>query len=63
MGPLYESPTTASSVDSTPQRLPGTPLSHASARSSGDSYSSGSSTRHLLAVAANNGANERAVHI
>lgn len=49
--PLYEGP--ISSVESTPQRLPGTPLSHASARSSGDSYTSGSSTRHLLAVVSN----------
>lgn len=46
-----------SSTESTPQRwplphhvtsLPGTPLSHISNRSSGDSYSSSSSTRHLL---------------
>ncbi|KAI8435342.1 hypothetical protein MSG28_003667 [Choristoneura fumiferana] len=32
--------------------LPGTPLSQASVRSSGDSYSSTSSTRQLLAAAA-----------
>lgn len=62
VGPLYES-ATASSVESTPQRMPGTPLSHASARSSGDSYTSGSSTRHLLAVVANNGSTDKAVHI
>ncbi|XP_072378518.1 E3 ubiquitin-protein ligase MGRN1 [Diabrotica undecimpunctata] len=48
--PLYEG-TNTSSVESTPQRLPGTPMSHASMRSSGDSYTSGSSTRHLLAIA------------
>jgi hypothetical protein len=62
-GPLYESTGATSSVESTPQRLPGTPMSHASARSSGDSYTSGSSTRHLLAVVAHNGLNEKAVHI
>ncbi|GJQ85228.1 hypothetical protein Trydic_g13068 [Trypoxylus dichotomus] len=62
-GGLYESSATPSSIESTPQRLPGTPLSHASARSSGDSYTSGSSTRHLLAVANLNGPTERAVHI
>ncbi|XP_077293165.1 mahogunin ring finger 1 isoform X2 [Arctopsyche grandis] len=47
-----------SSTESTPQRwalphhvtsLPGTPLSHLSNRSSGDSYSSSSSTKQLLA--------------
>lgn len=48
---IYEPSAPASSVDSTPQRLPGTPMSHASARSSQDSYTSGSSTRHLLSVA------------
>ncbi|KAJ8934681.1 hypothetical protein NQ318_015150 [Aromia moschata] len=48
-GPLYEGPG-PSSLESTPQRLPGTPHSHASVRSSADSYTSGSSTRHLLAV-------------
>ncbi|KAI4460691.1 mahogunin [Holotrichia oblita] len=62
-GALYENGATPSSMESTPQRLPGTPLSHASARSSGDSYTSGSSTRHLLAVANLNGPTEKAVHI
>ncbi|XP_044731665.1 probable E3 ubiquitin-protein ligase MGRN1 isoform X2 [Chrysoperla carnea] len=48
------------SIDNTPLRhplgasLPGTPLSHLSARSSGDSYSSSSSTRQLLTVIPNN---------
>lgn len=62
-GPLYDGTGTTSSLESTPQRVPGTPMSHASARSSGDSYTSGSSTRHLLAVVAHNGMNEKAVHI
>ncbi|XP_017779851.1 PREDICTED: E3 ubiquitin-protein ligase MGRN1 isoform X2 [Nicrophorus vespilloides] len=52
-----------SSIESTPQRLPGTPMSQASARSSQDSYTSGSSTRHLLALAGNNGSADRAVQI
>ncbi|XP_063225764.1 E3 ubiquitin-protein ligase MGRN1 isoform X2 [Bacillus rossius redtenbacheri] len=48
----------AASAESTPGRwavgasLPSTPLSHLSNRSSGDSYSSGGSTRQLLAPAA-----------
>nr|CAH7767734.1 unnamed protein product [Callosobruchus chinensis] len=60
-GTLYE----GGSLESTPQRLPGTPLSHASARSSQDSYASGSSTRHLLAVAGNGGQTngDRAVNV
>lgn len=62
-GPLYDGNAIPSSVESTPQRLPGTPLSHASARSSGESYTSGSSTRHLLAVANNYNPSERTVHI
>lgn len=62
-GPMYEENGQASSVESTPQRLPGTPLSHASARSSGDSYTSGSSTRHLLAVANVNLNSDRSVHV
>lgn len=64
-GPLYDNNAVCSSIESTPQRLPGTPLSHASVRSSGDSYTSGSSTRHLLAVANNisNSSSERAVQI
>lgn len=41
---------TFSSVEGTPQRLPGTPISLASGRSSGaESCASGSSTRRLLA--------------
>lgn len=62
-GPLYDGGMIPSSIESTPQRLPGTPLSHASARSSGDSYTSGSSTRHLLAVNNANNAIERTVKI
>lgn len=61
--PLYEGTVPMSSVESTPQKLPGTPTSHSSMRSSGDSYSSGSSTKHLLAVAPNNGSGERSEHI
>nr|XP_023024337.1 probable E3 ubiquitin-protein ligase MGRN1 [Leptinotarsa decemlineata] len=61
-GPLYDG-TNISSLESTPQRLPGTPLSHASIRSSGDSYTSGSSTRHLLAVAGNGNIQERSVNV
>ncbi|KAG5865808.1 hypothetical protein JTB14_029188 [Gonioctena quinquepunctata] len=61
-GPLYDG-TNISSVESTPQRLPGTPLSHASIRSSGDSYTSGSSTRHLLAVAGNGSIQDRSVNV
>lgn len=52
-----------SSVESTPQRLPGTPLSHASVRSSGDSYTSGSSTRHLLAIAGTGLIQEKSVNV
>lgn len=52
-----------SSVESTPQKLPGTPMSHSSMRSSGESYTSGSSTKHLLAVASNNSNVERSVPI
>lgn len=61
-GPLYEG-TVASSVESTPQRLPGTPLSHASVRSSGDSYTSGSSTRQLLAVVKDGIISDKAVDV
>ncbi|CAH1115328.1 unnamed protein product [Psylliodes chrysocephalus] len=60
--PLYEG-TNMSSVESTPQRLPGTPLSHASVRSSGDSYTSGSSTRHLLAIAGTGLIQEKSVNV
>ncbi|CAG9819224.1 unnamed protein product [Phaedon cochleariae] len=49
--PLYDPPTTGSSLEGTPHRLPGTPKSQASVRSSGDSCASASSTRRLLAVA------------
>lgn len=59
--PLYEN--SIPSIESTPQKLPGTPLSHASARSSGDSYTSGSSTRRLLIVENPNMVSERAVNI
>uniref|UniRef100_V5I9N4 Uncharacterized protein n=1 Tax=Anoplophora glabripennis TaxID=217634 RepID=V5I9N4_ANOGL len=63
-GPLYEEATT-SSVGSTPHRPPpGTPHSHASVRSSEESCTSGSSTRHLLAVISgnNSGSSERSVN-
>lgn len=64
LSPLYDR---VSSLESTPQRhriqsLPGTPVSHVSTRSSGDSYSSSGSTRHLLAVLHTN-AQDRSVHI
>ncbi|XP_060528023.1 probable E3 ubiquitin-protein ligase MGRN1 [Cylas formicarius] len=64
---LYESNgcvgnNSSSSVESTPQRLPGTPMSHASVKSSADSYTSGSSTKHLLVVASG-GNGDRSVHI
>ena len=59
--PLYEENAAPCSTDGTPQRLPGTPSSHASTRSSGDSYSSGTSTRHLLAVTGLTGLNERPI--
>nr|CAD7408263.1 unnamed protein product [Timema cristinae] len=58
LSPLHSEKERISSVESTPGRwmgvsLPGTPLSttsHLSTRSSGDSYSSSSSTRQLLAT-------------
>ncbi|KAF5307905.1 hypothetical protein FQR65_LT06472 [Abscondita terminalis] len=65
-GPLYEnsaSPNSMASMESTPQKLPGTPLSHASIRSSGDSYTSGSSTRRLLVSENINTPLERVVNI
>lgn len=65
-GPLYEhsvSSNSAGSMESTPQKLPGTPLSHASIRSSGDSYTSGSSTRRLLVAENANAPVERAINI
>lgn len=62
-GPLYDNEAPPSSVESTPQKLPGTPMSHASVRSSADSYTSGSSTRHLLTVVPNNSSSDRAVRI
>lgn len=61
--PLYEGTAAVSSVESTPQKLPGTPMSHSSMRSSGESYTSGSSTKHLLAVASNNSNAERPIPI
>lgn len=61
-GPLYEG-IQASSVESTPQRLHGTPISHASVRSSGESYTSGSSTRQLLAVVKNGISCDRSVDV
>lgn len=61
--PLYEGTAPISSVDSTPQKLPGTPMSHSSMRSSGDSYTSGSSTKHLLAVVSSNGNSGRSENI
>lgn len=57
------------SVENTPLRhplgasLPGTPLSHLSTRSSGDSYSSSSSTRQLLTVVHNIEDTDTDVHI
>ncbi|XP_056633751.1 E3 ubiquitin-protein ligase MGRN1 isoform X1 [Diorhabda sublineata] len=60
--PIYEG-NNNSSLESTPQRLPGTPMSHASMRSSGDSYTSGSSTRHLLAIASTALIQDKAVNV
>ncbi|ENN71682.1 hypothetical protein YQE_11606, partial [Dendroctonus ponderosae] len=48
---IYESQSSGnalSSLDSTPHKLPGTPISTASAKSSGDSFTSGESTKQLL---------------
>lgn len=62
---LYDSQNitnTSSSVESTPQKLPGTPLS---IKSSGDSYTSGGSTKQLLTLSKNssNGNVENALQI
>ncbi|KAF5271935.1 hypothetical protein FQA39_LY07952 [Lamprigera yunnana] len=65
-GPMYEnsaSPNSMGSMESTPQKLPGTPSSHASIRSSGDSYTSGSSTRRLLVSENVNMPMERVINI
>ncbi|KAJ8963540.1 hypothetical protein NQ317_019037 [Molorchus minor] len=63
-GAMYEAGP-SSSADSTPQRLPGTPHSHSSIRSSSDSYSSGSSTRQLLTIVKTgaNGSNDKSVDV
>lgn len=62
---LYDSQNitnTSSSVESTPQKLPGTPLS---IKSSGDSYTSGGSTKQLLTLSktSSNGNVENALQI
>ncbi|KAL1514051.1 hypothetical protein ABEB36_003374 [Hypothenemus hampei] len=60
---LYESQigeNTSSSIDSTPQKLPGTPIS---LKSSGDSYTSGGSTKHLLTMTTNSNEEDSSVHI
>ncbi|KAF7279952.1 hypothetical protein GWI33_006578 [Rhynchophorus ferrugineus] len=59
---LYQTGVEPSSTESTPQKLPGTPLSLASAKSSGDSCTSGGSTRHLLAVPGG-ATSDRPVHV
>lgn len=65
-GPLYESDISThvlTSVEGTPQNFSGSPISHASARSSGDSYTSGSSTRRLLVVEGSTTLPDRSVNV
>ncbi|XP_050303671.1 probable E3 ubiquitin-protein ligase MGRN1 [Anthonomus grandis grandis] len=55
---LYESQSLGnptSSIESTPHKVPGTPISVASVKSSADSYASGGSTKQLLAVTTSRG--------
>ncbi|KAL3269287.1 hypothetical protein HHI36_008362 [Cryptolaemus montrouzieri] len=60
---IYEDNIPTSSLESTPQKHLGTPHSHSSTRSSGDSYSSGNSTKRLLTVIANDHPSAEVVHI
>lgn len=60
---LYEPNIPSSSLESTPQKNSGTPHSQSSTRSSGDSYSSGNSTKRLLTVVVSDENSEGAVQI
>lgn len=60
---VYDRNIPISSVESTPQKNSGTSYSQLSTRSSGDSYSSGNSTKRLLTVVVSDEQTENAVHI